>query len=203
MHACKQWFYIALAVNTVVKKVDFVKHTFTVHSVEPSFFYVCGIQRCLQGFKCGASFSSFKTHAIRRHPNWQEQNLTVFLRLQNSVNHRVFERKWRSRFPPGARLSERSFPWRAIPPLPRPRGRGRNATVEASSGASRASLEVTAERFPPSTPPAGAVGRRVRRRGARSLRLGGRVGGGAWPRRALGFFKKFFFLNLRSGETTR
>ena len=80
MHACKQWFYIALAVNTVVKKVDFVKHTFTVHSVEPSFFYVCGIQRCLQGFKCGASFSSFKTHAIRRHPNWQEQNLTVFLR---------------------------------------------------------------------------------------------------------------------------
>lgn len=55
--------------------IDLIKHLFSVHSVEPNFFFVCGINGCLHAFKCGASFSSFKTHATRKHQGWQD-NLT-------------------------------------------------------------------------------------------------------------------------------
>ena len=40
--------------------------------MEPLFYFVCGIHGCLHCFKNGSSFSSFKSHASRKHPNWQE-----------------------------------------------------------------------------------------------------------------------------------
>ena len=53
-------------------RLDLVKHAFGVHSVEPTFYLVCGIKGCLHSFTFGATFSSFKTHATRKHPRWQE-----------------------------------------------------------------------------------------------------------------------------------
>ena len=54
-------------------RLDFVKHSFGVHSVEPPFRFVCGINGCMHCFTYGSTFSSFKSHASRKHPNWQER----------------------------------------------------------------------------------------------------------------------------------
>lgn len=40
--------------------------------MEPAFHFVCGIRGCLHSFKVGSTYSSFKSHASRKHPNWQE-----------------------------------------------------------------------------------------------------------------------------------
>ena len=53
-------------------RLELIKHTFQAHSVEPSFHFVCGIKGCLHAFKFGATYSSFKSHANRKHANWQE-----------------------------------------------------------------------------------------------------------------------------------
>lgn len=36
------------------------------------FRFECGIKGCSHCFKCGSTYSSFKTHASRKHPNWYE-----------------------------------------------------------------------------------------------------------------------------------
>lgn len=53
-------------------RLNFVKHIFEVHSVEATFRFVCGIDGCTHNFSSGATFSSFKSHASRKHPNWQK-----------------------------------------------------------------------------------------------------------------------------------
>lgn len=53
-------------------RLDLIKHLFGSHSMEPRFLYVCGIKGCPHTFKYGSTFSSFKTHASRKHPNWQD-----------------------------------------------------------------------------------------------------------------------------------
>ena len=40
--------------------------------MESGFHFVCGIKGCAHSFKFGSTFSSFKSHATRKHPNWQE-----------------------------------------------------------------------------------------------------------------------------------
>ena len=54
------------------KRLDLIKHLFVTHSVEPNFYFVCGINGCPHSFKLGSTFHSFKSHASRKHPNWQE-----------------------------------------------------------------------------------------------------------------------------------
>lgn len=49
-----------------------IKHLFSTHSTEPTFHFVCGIRGCLHSFKVGSTYSSFKSHASRKHSNWQE-----------------------------------------------------------------------------------------------------------------------------------
>ena len=53
-------------------RLDLIKHAFSSHSFDPTFHFVCGIHSCLHRFKSGATFRSFKTHAHRKHPHWQE-----------------------------------------------------------------------------------------------------------------------------------
>ena len=53
-------------------RLQLLAHSFATHSVEPTFHLVCGIQGCLHSFKCGSTYSSFKSHACRKHPNWKE-----------------------------------------------------------------------------------------------------------------------------------
>ena len=53
-------------------RILLIKHQFSCHSVEPSFRLTCGIQGCSHLFKFGSTFSSFKTHASRKHTNWQQ-----------------------------------------------------------------------------------------------------------------------------------
>lgn len=64
----QKWFCYAKNVLSGVK----TKHSFETHSVEPTFSLVCGI-RCLHLFKFGSTFSSFKTHISRKHPNWRTE----------------------------------------------------------------------------------------------------------------------------------
>ena len=52
-------------------KLDLIKHLFAAHSFEQNFKFQCGIKGCLYQFHSGATFSSFKTHVNRKHPNWQ------------------------------------------------------------------------------------------------------------------------------------
>ena len=52
-------------------RLDLIKHSFGSHSVEPSFRFVCGISGCVHCFRRGATFESFKSHALRKHPRWQ------------------------------------------------------------------------------------------------------------------------------------
>lgn len=52
--------------------MDLMKHYFATHSMEPSFRIVCGIRGCSHSFVFGSTFSSFKSHASRKHPNWQQ-----------------------------------------------------------------------------------------------------------------------------------
>ena len=52
-------------------RFNLINHSFDCHSVEPSLHLVCGLQGCQHSFKFGSSFSSFKSHASRKHPNWQ------------------------------------------------------------------------------------------------------------------------------------
>ena len=61
-------------------RLQLLAHSFATHSVEPTFHLVCGIQGCLHSFKCGSTYSSFKSHACRKHPNWKEHvNASVTL----------------------------------------------------------------------------------------------------------------------------
>ena len=53
-------------------RLEFIKHIFSTHSTEPSFHFVCSIQGCPHSFKVGSTFSSFKSHASRKHPNWRQ-----------------------------------------------------------------------------------------------------------------------------------
>ena len=53
-------------------RLDIIKHLFSSHSVEATFHFVCGIKGCLHSFKFGSTYSSFKTHANRKHPKWQD-----------------------------------------------------------------------------------------------------------------------------------
>ena len=53
-------------------RFDLIKHTFASHSVELNLKFVCGIKGRLHSFRPGATFSSFKTHCSRKHPNWQD-----------------------------------------------------------------------------------------------------------------------------------
>ena len=53
-------------------RLNLIKHSFASHSIEPAFHIVCGVKGCVHSFKFGSTFSSFKTHASRKHPNWQE-----------------------------------------------------------------------------------------------------------------------------------
>ena len=50
-----------------------IKHQFSCHSVELSFSLTCPIQGCSHLFKIGSTYSSFKTHASRKHKNWQHR----------------------------------------------------------------------------------------------------------------------------------
>ena len=54
-------------------QLDLIKHCFQTHSFEPTFSLVCGIQGCVHQFKFGSTFSSFKTHATRKHRNWRDE----------------------------------------------------------------------------------------------------------------------------------
>lgn len=56
-------------------KIDFIKHSFSSHSSERSFKLMCGIDGCLHMFKHGSTFSSFKTHASRKHTDWRNRLL--------------------------------------------------------------------------------------------------------------------------------
>lgn len=53
-------------------RLQLIRHSFQTHSVEPTFHFVCGIKGCLHTFKFGATYSSFKSHANRKHSNWKE-----------------------------------------------------------------------------------------------------------------------------------
>lgn len=53
-------------------RLDLIKHCLGTHSFEYTFRFRCGIRGCLHCFTFGATFSSFKTHANRKHPNWKE-----------------------------------------------------------------------------------------------------------------------------------
>ena len=53
-------------------RMDLIKHYFATHSMEPNFRIVCGIKGCAHSFVFGSTFSSFKSHACRKHPNWQQ-----------------------------------------------------------------------------------------------------------------------------------
>ena len=53
-------------------RLDLIKHSLRTHSIEYGFRLKCGINGCPHFFTFGATFSSFKTHASRKHPKWQE-----------------------------------------------------------------------------------------------------------------------------------
>lgn len=55
-----------------ISRLQLIQHSFQTHSVEPTFHFVCGIKGCLHTFKIGATYSSFKSHASRKHPNWRD-----------------------------------------------------------------------------------------------------------------------------------
>ena len=54
------------------ERLDLIKHIFGAHSVESTFKFRCGIKECLHTFHSGTTFTSFKTHADRKHPKWKE-----------------------------------------------------------------------------------------------------------------------------------
>ena len=62
--------YCAYCCDTLLQ---LTKHMFEAHSFEPTFSYACGIGRCTHIYKAGSTFSSFKTHVNRKHPNWQDE----------------------------------------------------------------------------------------------------------------------------------
>ena len=53
-------------------RLQLIKHCFESHSYEPTFRVECGIRGCCHVFTFGATYSSFKTHASRKHPGWKE-----------------------------------------------------------------------------------------------------------------------------------
>lgn len=71
-------------------RLDLIKHLFSSHSVEAMFSFVCGIKGCRHSFKFGSTYSSFKTHANRKHPNWQdyvnELDATPLLPTSSSIH---------------------------------------------------------------------------------------------------------------------
>lgn len=66
------------------EKLDLTKHMFGAHSVECTFKFRCGINECLHTFHSGTTFTSFKTHADRKHPRWKE---TFKTQLPIPVHH--------------------------------------------------------------------------------------------------------------------
>ena len=55
------------------KKFDLLKHLFEAHSNASTFFLSCPVGECAQTFSQGAKFTSFVTHANRKHHNWRKQ----------------------------------------------------------------------------------------------------------------------------------
>ena len=54
------------------KKLPLIKHIFEAHSSEPTFCFTCGINGCIHQFKFGGTYSTWKTHASQKHPDWQD-----------------------------------------------------------------------------------------------------------------------------------
>ncbi len=54
------------------ERLTLIKHHFSSHCFEPGFSLTCGIQHCMHTFKFGSTFSSFKSHANRKHCHWQQ-----------------------------------------------------------------------------------------------------------------------------------
>ena len=67
-------------------RLELVKHYFATHAVEPKFRLVCGIKGCSHTFYFGSTFSSFKTHASRKHTNWKENLTESTLALEPSTS---------------------------------------------------------------------------------------------------------------------
>ena len=55
------------------RRLHLIKHSFESHSFKSTFYFNCGIRYCMHLFKVGSSYSSWKTHASRKHPNWQNE----------------------------------------------------------------------------------------------------------------------------------
>ena len=49
-----------------------VKHIFEAHFADPNFTYICPIQGCPHVFKLGSTYSSFLSHANRKHSDWRD-----------------------------------------------------------------------------------------------------------------------------------
>ena len=64
--------YCTLCSYRCGERLDLIKHQFGAHSFEPTFRLFCWIKGCQHCFRTGSSFSSFKTHANRKHKNWQD-----------------------------------------------------------------------------------------------------------------------------------
>lgn len=64
-----QCFYCLFCSSSTL---DVLKHSFESHSNQVNFRVVCSINGCQHTFCSGSSFSSYKTHASRKHPQWQE-----------------------------------------------------------------------------------------------------------------------------------
>ena len=55
------------------KKFDLLKHLFEAHSNASTFLLSCPVGECSQTFSQGSKFTSFVTHANRKHHNWRKQ----------------------------------------------------------------------------------------------------------------------------------
>lgn len=55
-----------------------VKHVFESHSADPLFTFPCPLAygRCPHIFKLGSTYSSFQSHAKRKHHNWKDELLS-------------------------------------------------------------------------------------------------------------------------------
>ena len=49
-----------------------VKHVFQAHHTDPLFHWVCAIRGCSHSFTAGSTYSSFLSHANRKHVNWAD-----------------------------------------------------------------------------------------------------------------------------------
>lgn len=54
-------------------ELPLVKHVFEAHFADPNFTYCCPVQGCPHVFKLGSTYSSFLSHANRKHGDWRDQ----------------------------------------------------------------------------------------------------------------------------------